>query len=85
MKIQAKVFGTVVSLLAGLLGTKVVSAVWTKITGEEPPTPANPTAQQRATLGKVLVFAVISGASAACIQAITNRWTRKLADKSQRH
>lgn len=84
MKILVKVFATVVSLLAGLLGAKVVSVVWEKATGEEPPTPANAAAQQRATLGKVLTFAVFSGASAACIQALTNRWTRKLAEKSQR-
>lgn len=83
MKIPAKAIASAASLLAGLLGAKVVGAVWTRITGEEPPTPANPAAQQRAALGKVLAFAVFSGASAACIQALTNRWTRKLADKGQ--
>ena len=49
--------------------------------GGKLPTPANPEIQQRATLGKVLAFAAISGASAAVIQAVTKRWTGKLTDK----
>ena len=67
--------------MAGLLGAKLVSSIWKGATGEKPPTPANPEIQQRATLGKVLAFAAISGASAAVIQAVTKRWTGKLTDK----
>ena len=82
MTIIARAIGTVASLLAGLLGAKIVSSLWRKTTGEDPPTPANPEAQQRANLGKVLAFAVISGASASVIQAVTKRWTKKIGQSS---
>ena len=83
MKLLVKLLVTAASLVAGLIGTKLIGAVWKKTTGEMPPTPANPDAQQRATLGKVLAFALISGASAASIQAVTKRWTQNLIDKKQ--
>ena len=79
MKLIVKVLGTAVSLIAGLLGAKLIGRIWKGATGENPPTPANPEVQQRATLGKVLSFAAISGASAAIIQAMTKRWTGKLS------
>lgn len=78
MKLLAKIFGTLISLGAGWLGAKLVSGAWHKATGEEPPSLSNPEKQQQATAGKVLAFAVISGASAAVIQAMTKRWTRQL-------
>lgn len=81
MKLLVKVLGSAASIGAGLIGTKLISLIWKGATGEVPPTPTNPEAQQRATIGKVLVFAVISGASAATIQALTRRWTQKLIEK----
>ena len=83
MKSLVKMLATVTSIVAGLIGTKIISAVWKGATGEVPPTPANPEVQQRATIGKVLVFAVISGASAATIQAFTKRWTQNIIEKKQ--
>lgn len=76
-----RLLGTAASVVAGLVGTKLISAMWKRTTGEQPPTPANPEAQQRATLGKVLTFAIVSGASAAVIQTVTKRWTQKMTDK----
>lgn len=76
-----KILGTVASVVSGLVGAKLISAIWKGATGETPPTLANPDAQQRATLGEVLSFAIVSGASAAVIQAVTKRWTQKLAAK----
>ncbi|GAA0203316.1 DUF4235 domain-containing protein [Glutamicibacter creatinolyticus] len=81
MKILIRLLSLGVSMLAGLVGTKLISAVWRKGTGEEPPSPANPKEQQQATVPKLLVFAAISGASAAVIQAITKRWTGQLEAK----
>lgn len=75
-----RLLGTGVSLVAGLVGTKIIGALWKGTTGEEPPVKTNPEAQQNTTLGKVIAFAVISGSTAAVIQAITNRWTQKIAD-----
>lgn len=77
-----KLLSTGISLVAGLVGTKIIGALWKGTTGEEPPKKTNPEAQQNATLGKVIAFAVISGSAAAVIQAITNRWTQKMADNS---
>lgn len=82
VKLLTKAVTTGASLVAGLIGAKIIGSIWKGATGEEPPTPANPEVQQRATIGKVLAFAIISGASAAVIQVITKRWTQKLADKS---
>jgi len=83
MKILTKIFGTLISLGTGWLGAKLVSGVWHKAMGEEPPSLSNPDKQQQAALGKVLAFAVISGASAAVIQALTKRWTQSLENKAQ--
>lgn len=82
MKTLAKIFGSVLSLGAGWLGAKLVASAWKKATGEQPPYVAHPEEQQQAALGKVLSFAVISGASAAAIQALAKRWTRSLEDKA---
>lgn len=83
MKLLIKVLGTAASIVAGLIGTKLLGSLWKGATGEAPPSLVHPEAQQRATLGKVLAFAVISGASAAAIQAVTKRWTQKLIDKNE--
>lgn len=83
MKILIRIASMGISLVAGMVGTKAVSAIWHKATGEQPPTPAHPEAQQHATMTKVLLFAAISGASAACIQAITKRWTGQLEAKAR--
>ncbi len=85
MNILVKLFGTAVSLAAGWVGTKLVSTIWKKATGDLPPTLANPEQQKQEKLGKVLSFAVISGASAAVIQAVTKRWTRGLEAKVRSH
>lgn len=82
MKVLAKLFGTLVSLTAGWLGSKLVTVIWKKSTGEVPPSIGNSDQQQQEKLSKVLAFAVISGASAAVIQAVTKRWTRKLEAKA---
>lgn len=76
-----KGIGAIASIGAGLLGTKIIGAIWKRATGEQPPTLANPEIQQRATIGRVLIFAIISGASAAVIQAVTRRWTQKLVER----
>lgn len=83
MKLLIKAMATGASLLAGLAGAKLVGAIWKGATGELPPNIANPEVQQRAKLGKVLAFAVVSGASAAVIQAVTKRWTQNLVEKKK--
>ncbi|MGJ9403030.1 DUF4235 domain-containing protein [Arthrobacter sp. KK5.5] len=77
MNILLKVGGTIISLVAGLAGAKVVDAVWTKVTGNEPPKPTNPKTQAEATLRQALGFAVMSSVVAAVIQVATNRGTQR--------
>lgn len=82
-KILIRFLSMGISMVAGLVGTKLISAVWSKSTGEEAPSAAHPKAQQDTTLTKLLIFAAISGASAACIQAATKRWAGQLEAKVQ--
>jgi hypothetical protein len=77
VKLLLKVVGTLVSLGAGLVGAKLVDAVWTKITGHEPPKPANPESQAEASLRQALGFAVVSSVVAAIIQVATNHGTQR--------
>ncbi|MCW4465771.1 DUF4235 domain-containing protein [Glutamicibacter sp. MNS18] len=80
-KILIRLMSMAVSMGAGLVGTKIISAVWSKSTGEDAPSAAHPQAQQDTTLARLLIFAAISGASAACIQAATKRWAGQLEAK----
>lgn len=82
MKLLVKIFSMAISLAAGWAGAKLVSGIWKKSTGDTPPSLGNPSAQNEEAIGKVLAFAVISGASASVIQALTKRWTRKLEAKA---
>lgn len=77
MNILLRVGGTIISLVAGLAGAKVVDAVWTKLTGNEPPKATNPKTQAEATLRQALGFAVMSSVVAAVIQVATNRGTQR--------
>lgn len=83
MKLLTKALAIAISIVAGLAGAKITGALWKKTTGELPPNVTNPEAQQHAKIGKVLSFAVISGASASVIQAVTKRWTQKLVEKKR--
>ena len=81
MKLLIKPLTIAISLLAGMAGARISGAIWKGVTGELPPAVTNPEAQQRAKIGKVLAFAVISGATASVIQAVTKRWTQNLVEK----
>lgn len=83
MKLFTKPLTIAISLLAGLAGARISGAIWKRATGEQPPTVTNPEAQQREKIGKVLAFAVISGATASVIQAVTKRWTQNMIEKKR--
>lgn len=69
-----KIIGTLVSLGAGILGAKIVDAIWEKSTGEASP---KSTEGLENTLRSTIVFALISGAVRTLIQALANRGTQK--------
>jgi hypothetical protein len=75
MNIFIKLLGTGISLLAGLVGTKIVDTVWEKSTGNKPPKGHDddiPT-----TLRSALTFALVSASVSAIIQVLANRGTQR--------
>lgn len=81
MKLLTKALTIALSLLAGMAGARISGAIWKGATGEPAPAVTNPEAQQRTKISKVLAFAVVSGATASVIQALTKRWTQNLVEK----
>jgi hypothetical protein len=69
-----KVFGTGVSIGAGLLASKVVNVVWQKTTGKEVPKRDD---DLENSLRSALAFALISGAVGTTIQVLAKRGTAR--------
>ncbi|PYI65233.1 hypothetical protein CVV68_19180 [Arthrobacter livingstonensis] len=80
MKVLIKLISIGASLAAGTLARKGLEAAWRKGTGNEPPKEAtnldNP-------LPGVLVFALVTAVTAAAIQVLTQRATKKAMLKLQ--
>ncbi len=76
-----KIFGSLISLAAGIAGAKIVDAIWEKTTGDGPP---KGTDALENTLRSTLVFALVSGAVRTLIQVLTNRETQKAIDRFAR-
>jgi len=75
MNLFIKLLGTGVSLGAGLVGTKLVNAIWEKTTGQKPPTGKNEDVPT--SLRSALTFALISASVSAIIQVLANRGTQR--------
>ena len=75
MNIVIKLLGTGISLLAGLVGTKLVDTVWEKSTGNKPPKGHDDDVPT--TLRSALTFALISASVSAVIQVFANRGTQR--------
>lgn len=74
MNVLIKLLGTGVSIIAGLVGTKIVNSVWEKTTGNKPPTGKEDTPT---TLRSALTFALISSVVSTVIQVLANRGTQR--------
>ncbi|MDQ0632157.1 uncharacterized membrane protein (DUF4010 family) [Arthrobacter pascens] len=74
MNLFIKLLGAGVSIGAGLVGTKVVNAVWEKSTGRKPPTGKEDTPT---SLRSALTFALISATVSTVIQVLANRGTQR--------
>ena len=74
MNLFIKLLGTGVSIGAGLVGTKVVNAVWEKSTGRKPPTGKE---DAPTSLRSALTFALISASVSTIIQVLANRGTQR--------
>jgi uncharacterized membrane protein (DUF4010 family) len=74
MNLFIKLLGAGVSIGAGLVGTKVVNAVWEKSTGRKAPTGKEDTPT---SLRSALTFALISASVSTVIQVLANRGTQR--------
>ncbi|MEZ2390571.1 DUF4235 domain-containing protein [bacterium RCC_150] len=74
MNILIKLMGTGISIIAGLVGTKIVNSVWEKTTGNKPPTDKDETPT---SLRSALTFALISSTVSTVIQVLANRGTQR--------
>ncbi len=73
MNLLIKLLGTGISIVAGLVGTKIVNSVWEKSTGDKPPTDKD----TETTLRSALTFALISSLISTVIQVLANQGTQK--------
>ena len=74
MTVIFKLMGTVVSIVAGIVSSKLVNAVWQKSTGSEPPKDDD---NLESSLRSVLIFAIVSSVVSAIIKVCVNRSTQK--------
>lgn len=82
MKVLLKIFSVLASLAAGALARKALDIGWRKGAGHEPPKDAG---DLRNSLLGVLVFALVTAASGAVIQVMTQRLGRKATVGLERH
>jgi Protein of unknown function (DUF4235) len=75
MNLLIKLLGTGISIGAGLVGTKLVNAVWEKSTGNKPPTGKH--GDTTTSLRSALTFALISASVSTIIQVLANRGTQR--------
>lgn len=82
MKVLIRIFSVLASLAAGAAARKALDMGWRKGTGHEPPKDAG---DLRNSLPGVLVFALVTAASGAVIQVVTQRLGRKATVGLERH
>ncbi|UKA62543.1 DUF4235 domain-containing protein [Arthrobacter sp. FW306-04-A] len=74
MNLLFKLLGTGVSIGAGIVGSKVVNALWEKATGNKPPKGHD---DMETSLRSALTFALISAAVSTIIQVVAGRSTQR--------
>lgn len=75
MNLFIKLLGTGISLVAGMVGTKVVNKVWERTTGRKAPTGKDEDVPT--SLHSALTFALISASVSTVIQVLANRGTQR--------
>ncbi|MFH5878930.1 DUF4235 domain-containing protein [Arthrobacter sp. NA-172] len=74
MNLVFKLLGAGVGIGAGIVGSKIVNAVWEKTTGNKPPKGHD---DMEASLRSALTFALISSTVSAVIQVLAGRSTQR--------
>ncbi|GAA3703801.1 MULTISPECIES: DUF4235 domain-containing protein [Zhihengliuella] len=75
MKLILKALGALVSVAAGIAGSKLLDGLWRKATGQPAPRPGDKEAVAEASLRQALGFAIASSVVTAVIQVLTKRGT----------
>ncbi|RKW70246.1 DUF4235 domain-containing protein [Galactobacter caseinivorans] len=83
MKPLVKILSTVVSLVAGIVGSKVLDSTWKQVTGQDAPKKKNKEAREDQSVVRVATFAAISAATAALIKIATERGANKLVNRTK--
>lgn len=78
MNIVFKIVSALVNLGAGFAANKIIDAIWTKTTGNQPPKDGD---NLETSLRSVLVFAVVSASVSAVIQTLTGRGAQRAIAK----
>lgn len=83
MKPLIKLVSTVVSVIGGIVGSKLLETVWTQLTGDDAPKKKNKEARSEQSLVRVVGFAAASAATAALIKVGTERGADKLVARTK--
>ena len=75
-----KIMGTGGAILAGVIATKVIDAVWAKAEGDE----INPKSPN-APLAKAVAYAMITGLAVGAARTLATRRAAKFYEKSSGH
>ena len=75
-----KIMGTGGAVLAGILATKVIDAIWARA-GQDEINPKNP----NAPLAKAVAYAAITGLAVGAANTITTRRAARFYEKSAGH
>lgn len=83
MKPLVKILSTVIALVAGIVGSKVLESTWKQVTGQDAPKKNNKEARADASVARVVTFTAISAATAALIKLATERGANKLVSRTK--
>ncbi len=78
-----KIFASIFSLVAGIVGSRVLENVWAQVTGADAPTKKNKEAREEASATRVALFAAISAGMMALIQTSIEQGSKKAAKRSK--
>lgn len=85
MKPLVKILSSVASIVGGVVGGKLLTNVWTRVTGQTPPTKKNKQAQAEQSLTRVAVFTAASSALAVVIKLGSQRLGERIIDRAKKH
>jgi hypothetical protein len=71
--------------VGGIVGGRLLTNTWVKVTGEEPPTKKNKEAQEEQSITRIAVFTATSAALATVIKVGIQRGADRLIKRTKKH